>query len=145
MFQSQTRSRPGCHPTILRTLSAQDIHVSISNEKPPRLPHVNAASSSQSETSFQSQTRSRPGCHAAARSPTTRIWPCFNLKREAAPVATAVQCFRPALAICFNLKREAAPVATGGCLAPLLERRDRCVCEADGFFPFKVQNHDPLY
>src|SRR5579884_843956 len=94
--------------------------VSISNEKPPRLPqqcNVSALRLRRVSISNEKPPRLPPRVFAS----------------------TCQQRF------CFNLKREAAPVATGGCLAPLLERRDRCVCEADGFFPFKVQNHDPLY
>ena len=33
----------------------------------------------------------------------------------------------------FNLKRDVRPLATGGCLAPLVERAERAVCEAQGF------------
>src|SRR5579875_898096 len=61
-FQSQTRSRPGCHPNIGGAISSL-LNVSISNEKPPRLPLL-------------PKRRQKKGM------------PCFNLKREAAPVAT---------------------------------------------------------
>src|SRR5579885_1728089 len=61
-FQSQTRSRPGCHPACLPG-SAHCLVLSISNEKPPRL----------------------PPCLPAWQRSLSR---CFNLKREAAPVAT---------------------------------------------------------
>ena len=87
-FQSQTRSRPGCHvrgglriaqashgfnlkreaapvatcPGGIRLLDA--LNVSISNEKPPRLPPHDPAH------------------------PLSAGHSCFNLKREAAPVAT---------------------------------------------------------
>src|SRR5579875_212624 len=88
-------------------------------------------------TQFQSQTRSRPGCHIAQVGTLPRYVLGFNLKREAAPVATqdeedkdaedrAVSISnekpprlprRSALPVSlpvssFNLKREAAPVAT---------------------------------
>ena len=86
-FQSQTRSRPGCHalPTQPATPTTG---VSISNEKPPRLPRHRYIVACRQYARFQSQTRSRPGCHTS--SPASRR-PChsgFNLKREAAPVAT---------------------------------------------------------
>src|SRR5579875_3489172 len=37
LFQSQTRSRPGCHACVHNCSTSVNI-VSISNEKPPRLP-----------------------------------------------------------------------------------------------------------
>ncbi len=61
-FQSQTRSRPSCHFTI-PMFYLLDCEVSISNEKPPQLPHP-----------------------LSQRTYPVRL--CFNLKREAAPVAT---------------------------------------------------------
>ncbi len=89
------------------------------------------------QTQFQSQTRSRPSCHFREGNRLASHMHSFNLKREAAPVATpflpgGVPLWRevsisnekpPQLppnilhsinntTICFNLKREAAPVAT---------------------------------
>ena len=87
VFQSQTRSRPGCHdekvaygllcqfcfnlkreaaPVATRVLhfdQAARKAVSISNEKPPRLPLSTRHANTLSDCAFQSQTRSRPGCH----------------------------------------------------------------------------------
>ncbi len=86
-FQSQTRSRPGCHCCSMRRVApilkvsisnekpprlphddvahSQDANeVSISNEKPPRLPPINPLISKFQILEFQSQTRSRPGCHS---------------------------------------------------------------------------------
>ncbi len=113
LFQSQTRSRPGCHPGR----HALCIALPLSR--------------------FQSQTRSRPGCHRICPAPSPDAAECFNLKREAAPVATVPSNRSPGTHIkfqsqtrsrpgChprrkyaritathdFNLKREAAPVAT---------------------------------
>ncbi len=88
-------------------------HVSISNEKPPRL----------------------PPCLPAWQRSLSR---CFNLKREAAPVATWLAQAGPfTLEERFNLKREAAPVATLlACLAALIvslfqsQTRSRPGCHA---------------
>src|SRR5579875_2505938 len=86
-FQSQTRSRPGCHLAVafpgipgklgfnlkreaapvatLLMLALFDAmcSVSISNEKPPRLPRSTRRTKTPKPARFQSQTRSRPGCH----------------------------------------------------------------------------------
>ena len=61
---------------------------------------------------FQSQTRSRPSCHQWDKGISTSLLMCFNLKREAAPVATSPRWMRRSANCSFNLKREAAPVAT---------------------------------
>src|SRR5579884_3932522 len=61
-FQSQTRSRPSCHHAIIAVWHAE-YGVSISNEKPPQLP---------------------PRHYRCMACRIRR----FNLKREAAPVAT---------------------------------------------------------
>ncbi len=90
-FQSQTRSRSGCH-SIFAFRESLPCVVSISNEKPPRLPldrrqilrPVPGRFNLKREaapvatfhhddeilfwTRFQSQTRSRPGCHVRKRS-----------------------------------------------------------------------------
>ncbi len=87
-FQSQTRSRPSCHP-ITRQRWMSRIVVSISNEKPPQLPRSSARRASVSVTMFQSQTRSRPSCHGPSGFTSRAPIPRFNLKREAAPVATS--------------------------------------------------------
>src|SRR5579884_2614915 len=110
-FQSQTRSRPSCHHAIIAVWHAE-YGVSISNEKPPQLP---------------------PRHYRCMACRIRR----FNLKREAAPVATEEGATHmreplpvsisnekpPQLPLApfpertaryqgFNLKREAAPVAT---------------------------------
>ncbi len=87
IFQSQTRSRPSCHASALAALLAG--------------------------RDFQSQTRSRPSCHAclAPASRSSRSLSISNEKPPQLPPAMMVRrrcCQMPT----FNLKREAAPVAT---------------------------------
>ncbi len=112
LFQSQTRSRPSCHcrspgeaigasssfnlkreaapvATLRMISSCSSRHlVSISNEKPPQLPPLWMVRSRHPGALFQSQTRSRPSCHGKKTRKIKAAAPSFNLKREAAPVAT---------------------------------------------------------
>jgi len=57
----------------------------------------------------------------------------FNLKRDVRPLATNSCQGNCTQYVSFNLKRDVRPLATGGCLAPLVERAERAVCEAQGF------------
>ncbi len=137
LFQSQTRSRPSCHAGMSQPTASQ-LQVSISNEKPPQLPLFLPQISARFTPLFQSQTRSRPSCHRCAWQDEQVRIDGFNLKREAAPVATgkatgtghidaivSISNEKPPqlprgeerrgekMGEGFNLKREAAPVATG--------------------------------
>ncbi len=87
LFQSQTRSRPSCHAGMSQPTASQ-LQVSISNEKPPQLPLFLPQISARFTPLFQSQTRSRPSCHRCAWQDEQVRIDGFNLKREAAPVAT---------------------------------------------------------
>ncbi len=135
-FQSQTRSRPSCHP-FLRTPDdpclavsisnekppqlPQDLvadmvsilYVSISNEKPPQLPRGVRRKACPGSQSFNLKREAAPVATKGTDKHEKREKSGFNLKREAAPVATCQPtAIGKALHCCFNLKREAAPVAT---------------------------------
>src|SRR5579885_2688626 len=87
VFQSQTRSRPCCHLAKARQL-LMAVEVSISNEKPPRLPPFRVF-------------------------PTTLVGRSVSISNEKPPRLPLGQPLRPGLGPgSFNLKREAAPVAT---------------------------------
>src|SRR5579875_3409930 len=111
-FQSQTRSRPGCHPTVSPSSSAV-LPVSISNEKPPRLPLHRTDKDSVIEATVSISNEKPPQLprqidrdkHIARRH--------VSISNEKPPrlprryrVCSRVRDLR------FNLKREAAPVAT---------------------------------
>ncbi len=111
-FQSQTRSRPSCH-TADFAISFLDFLVSISNEKPPQLPHgVLAVAERRGAVSISNEKP--PQLPPSPRSRSSPRGSRFNLKREAAPVATNWGSLKelPIFLLSFNLKREAAPVAT---------------------------------
>jgi hypothetical protein len=74
----------------------------------------------------------------------TTQFPCFNLKREAAPVATVKVLLRNPRDDMFQSQTRSRPSCHCDCLAPLLEQRDGCICEADGFGSFKTRDGDPL-
>ncbi len=90
-FQSQTRSRSGCHSPLIFCMDFV-IVVSISNEKPPRLPR-----------------------HLDVHPSLSRCY-CFNLKREAAPVATGIGQQDLAPNIWVSISNEKPPrLPHGGC------------------------------
>src|SRR5579884_3587991 len=88
--------------------------VSISNEKPPQLPRSARRSATVPSARVSISNEKPPQLPHLLISWTSQMYKRFNLKREAAPVATAGHSCPESLRarICFNLKREAAPVAT---------------------------------
>ncbi len=137
MFQSQTRSRSTCD--ILNSFAASvNVYVSISDEKPLHMRRKRKAPASRLEQEFQSQTRSRSTCDVVLTLQVVGSVVRFNLRREAAPHATAynsrASCTSGLVSISdekplhmrrpahpgehqigvqsFNLRREAAPHAT---------------------------------
>ncbi len=109
-FQSQARSQsPG--DEMLQWPSVRRAIVSISGEKPIPWRRL-ASSSSASPYLFQSQARSQSPGDVNLRRREDGDIKCFNLRREANPLATASRYSGRACISCFNLRREANPLAT---------------------------------
>src|SRR5216683_1162858 len=105
------RSRSTCDIEPI-SIEVCNVAVSISDEKPLHMRLAPSNGLCCEFAQFQSQMRSRSTCDQTHRISSIESWIGFNLRREAAPHATALPFVPQQVQICFNLRREAAPHAT---------------------------------